>query len=248
MRETTLAGLKIRITGGSDREGGGDGPLVVLLHGFGAPGDDLVPLWRQLAAPPGTRFAFPEAPLELELGMPSGLGSPRAWWMIDVAALERAMARGELRDMSRQTPEGLPEASAQIAELLSLLETELSVPSGQLVIGGFSQGAMLSADVALRSERALAGLVVLSGTLLSEPDWVSLMPKRKGLPVLQSHGRADPLLPFALAERLRDLLREAGLDVTWLPFNGGHGIAPGVLDELGPFIARATKAGAVNRS
>jgi phospholipase/carboxylesterase len=248
MREMTLAGLKIRITGGSDREGGGDGPLIVLLHGFGAPGDDLVPVWRQIAAPPGTRFAFPEAPLELELGMPSGFGSPRAWWMIDVLALERAMAHGELRDLSQQTPEGLPEASAQIAELLTLLESELSVPSGQLVLGGFSQGAMLSTNVALQSDRPLAGLVILSGTLLSEPEWTSMMARRRGLPVLQSHGRADPLLPFALAERLRELLDKAALDVTWLPFNGGHGIAPSVLDELGPFIARATGATAVNRS
>ena len=59
MRTTTLGQLTVHLTGGTDREGGGDGPLVVLLHGFGAPGTDLVPLWRELRAPPGTRFAFP---------------------------------------------------------------------------------------------------------------------------------------------------------------------------------------------
>ena len=41
MREALLGGLKTRLTGGSDGQCGGEGPLVVLLHGFGAPGDDL---------------------------------------------------------------------------------------------------------------------------------------------------------------------------------------------------------------
>jgi phospholipase/carboxylesterase len=44
MREDLLGGLKVRLVGGSDGRGGGDGPVVLLLHGFGAPGDDLVPL------------------------------------------------------------------------------------------------------------------------------------------------------------------------------------------------------------
>jgi phospholipase/carboxylesterase len=80
MREETIAGLHVRITGGDDREGGGDGPLVVLLHGFGAPGDDLVGLWRQLQVPRETRFVFPEATLALDAAL---FGTGRAWWMID---------------------------------------------------------------------------------------------------------------------------------------------------------------------
>ena len=56
MRTLELGGLECRVVGGSDREGGGDGPVVVLLHGFGAPGDDLVPLWRVMDVPRGTRF------------------------------------------------------------------------------------------------------------------------------------------------------------------------------------------------
>ncbi|MBW2687113.1 MAG: hypothetical protein JRE19_14540, partial [Deltaproteobacteria bacterium] len=62
MREERFAGITVRLTGGEDREGGGDGPLVVLMHGFGAPGTDLVGLWRVLGVPSSIRFAFPEAP------------------------------------------------------------------------------------------------------------------------------------------------------------------------------------------
>ena len=46
MRVETYGGLDVYVAGGPDREGGGNGPVVILLHGFGAPGDDLVSLWR----------------------------------------------------------------------------------------------------------------------------------------------------------------------------------------------------------
>jgi phospholipase/carboxylesterase len=242
MRLLKLAGLNVRVTGGSDREGGGDGPLVVLLHGFGAPGDDLVPLWRQLDVPRDTRFAFPEAPTQLG----GGYGDSRAWWMIDVLALERAIRDGTLRDRSKEVPEGMAEAREQVTHMLGELERELSAAPESVVLGGFSQGAMLSCDLALRSDRPLYGLVLMSGTLLAENEWRALAPRRKGLPVLQSHGRDDPLLSYAQAEELRDLLREAGLSVRFEPFNGGHGIAPNVLDALGAFVTERTAA--LNRS
>ncbi len=88
MRRETLSGLSVTITGGTDREGGGDGPLVVLLHGFGAPGEDLVPLFRQLNVPSEVRFAFPAAPVDLRAKLGPGYAGGRAWWMIDTAALE----------------------------------------------------------------------------------------------------------------------------------------------------------------
>ena len=79
MRRARLGGLDTVIVGE------GDGPAVVLLHGFGAPGEDLVPLARMLDAPPGTRFVFPVGPIEL--GLP--FSEARAWWMIDISRFER---------------------------------------------------------------------------------------------------------------------------------------------------------------
>jgi phospholipase/carboxylesterase len=64
------------------------------------------------------------------------------------------------------------------------------------------------------------------------------MKKRSGLPVLQSHGQRDELLSFGFAERLRDHLNEAGLDVTWVPHRGGHEIPGPVVDALGDFLTR----------
>jgi phospholipase/carboxylesterase len=230
MKRIELGGLSCRLVGGTDREGGGEGALVVLLHGFGAPGDDLVPLWRQLDAAPGTRFLFPEAPM----GLPPPYGGGRAWWLIDIEHIERAMMRGELRDLSRDVPDGLADARANVSAMLH--EAEENLAPSSIVLGGFSQGAMLSCDVALHDTVKLAGLVLFSGTLLAENEWIPRMASRKGLKVLQSHGRGDPLLPYVAAERLRDLLVENGLDVKWLPFNGGHGIPPAALDALSAML------------
>jgi phospholipase/carboxylesterase len=126
----------------------------------------------------------------------------------------------------------------RVLALLDEAERRLGANPQATVLGGFSQGAMLACDAALRSDRPLAGLVLLSGTLLAQDEWVPLMPKRRGLPVLQSHGQADPLLPFFLAEQLRDLLSRAGLAVQWVSFRGGHEIPPSVLDRLGSFLRR----------
>jgi phospholipase/carboxylesterase len=232
VRQETVEGLRVVLTGGADREGGGTGPLVVLMHGFGAPGTDLVPLWRQLAVPGDVRFAFPEAPLDLAELAGSAYAGARAWWMIDVERLAAAAAGAAREDRSDEVPAGLAEARTQMAATLETLERELGVPTGRTLLGGFSQGAMLALDLALRTDRPLSSLALLSGTLICRADWEPLMPRRAGLPVLMSHGRADPLLSFQAAEQLRDLLVQAGLAVRWHPFNGGHTISEGVLDDL----------------
>ncbi len=212
---------------------GDAGPMVVMLHGYGAPGDDLVALARYLRAPAGTTMVFPEAPLSLG---PALFGESRAWWHIDVEALERAIERGEERDQSETKPDGLPAARDLVVAMLS----ELDVGERPLVLGGFSQGAMLAMDVALRTDVPLAGLLQMSGTMLSQAEWTELAAGRAGLRVVQSHGRRDPLLPFSVAERLRDMLRAGGADVKWIEFDGGHEIPPPVLAAVGELLAAAT--------
>ena len=234
MRMETLAGLEVCITGGTDREGGGTGPVVVLLHGFGAPGDDLVSLWRMLDVSDAVRFVFPAAPLRL----PQGYGNGRAWWMIDIEQLARDQAEGRQRDI-QIIPNGLLEAREKVVHLLKEIEAVCQVGSEQLVLGGFSQGAMLACDVALHTTSSLAGLVLLSATIIAHDEWNVLMPKRKDLPVFQSHGQDDPLLSFQTACRLRDALKAHGLDVEWHEFRGSHEIPISVLSALGPFLRNA---------
>ena len=228
MRIETFGDLRVRITGGEDRQGGGDGPAIVLMHGFGAPGDDLVPLARVLDVPRGARFVFPEAPLAVP-----GYGGGRAWWRLDLARLER-LAGGDPTELSREVPAGLAEARAQVDAMRADLDRVLR-PS-KIVLGGFSQGAMLACDVALHAEPSPAALVMLSGTFIAADVWRSRMKDRAGLPAFVSHGTADPLLPFELTERLHEAMTEAGWSVTWSPFRGGHEIPPSVLDGVGAFL------------
>lgn len=231
MRRLTAAGLDVVVSGGEDREGGGSGPLVVLCHGFGAPGEDLVPLYRQLAVPSEVRFAFPAAPLDLAATLGPAYRGARAWWLIDPKSLEEAQ-RGMRRDRSHVVPDGLVEARSRVTELLGELGSLLGAPPDKTVLGGFSQGAMLSVDVALRLPHRLAGLVLMSGSIMAVDEWLPLLPSLGNVSVVQSHGRADPLLPFDVAERLRDHLRTAGADVRWVEFPGGHTITGAVLDAL----------------
>jgi phospholipase/carboxylesterase len=227
-----LAGLTMRIVGPADAT-----TTVVLLHGFGAPGDDLVALAEYIAAP--VRFVFPEAPLEL-----GGLyGDSRAWWLLDLARLEDDLRRGTPRDRRDEIPDGLSAAREQLSRLLDQLCARYNIPDDQLVLGGFSQGAMLALDVALHRDAPPAGLILMSGTLLAESAWQPRMAKLAGVPVLMSHGRDDMLLPFGVAEVLRDKLIAAGAPLDWHPFIGGHEIPAVVLDAAGNFLrARAAPA------
>jgi phospholipase/carboxylesterase len=232
MREIILGGLKTRLTGGTDGIGGGKGPVVVLLHGFGGPGDDLVPLADWIAAPRGTRFLFPEGPLSLSMGF----GDSRAWWIIDMARLEADRAAGRVRDLSQEVPRGLPQAREVLETFLTALPRALPIDYTQTVIGGFSQGAMLTCDLVMRTAHPFAGLIQLSSSLLAKQDWRPTVAKRTGLPVFQSHGTQDPILPYVMAERLREELARAGLSVEWHSFRGGHEIPEIILRHVGAFL------------
>lgn len=231
MRIEQLGELRARVGGGTDGQGSGNGPLVVLMHGFGAPGNDLVGLARYLPSPQGTRFVFPEAPLALDEW------GGRAWWMIDPELFERR-ARGEVVDRTDEQPAELPRVRQQMLTLLAALPEALGSADTPPVLGGFSQGSMLAMDVALHMERKPRALVLLSSTLIARTEWAGRMASCNGVPVFQSHGLHDPLLPFEAAETLRDMLLEAGAQVQFEAFRGGHEIPAPVVEQLTEFLHR----------
>jgi phospholipase/carboxylesterase len=208
---------------------------VLLCHGYGAPGDDLVALAPELAErdhqiATRCRWIFPEAPHSLEeMGNPWG----RAWWHLDI---ERLLSGRDWKTFVEEVPEGLPRVRRMLLALLEYVAARTNVPFSRTVLGGFSQGAMLTTDLALRLEEAPAGLVILSGTLLSRGEWAELIARRTNLPVFQSHGRMDPLLPFEVAESLRRLFEDAGAKVAFVPFHAQHTIAPEVLQGLASWL------------
>ncbi len=233
----TLGALKCRLVDDLP-EGSKPSLVVILCHGYGASGADLVPIGEELldqipALQDRIQFIFPEAPLSLDqLGLPGG----RAWWPIDMVKLQLANATGRYREMRQECPEGLVAAREKLLQVVESVKTRTGLPLSKIVLGGFSQGAMLTTDSALHLDENVAGLIVMSGTLLSEPEWQKRAPVHRGLRVLQSHGTQDPLLPFAAAEWLRDLLKSANLRVEFIPFRGGHQIPMEVFEGIATFL------------
>ncbi len=231
MKKVRLGSLDVWATGGEDRDGGGDGPAIILCHGYGAPGDNLVDLARVIDAPRGTRFFFPEAPLTIDFGFGE---TGRAWWPIDMERLMRAAAAGGVRDLAKETPEGMSKARAALEGTLDALEASYGVRRDRTILGGFSQGAMISTEIALHAfDRPFAGLAILSGTLLSEDRWtVAAERSAKKIHAIVTHGRRDPVLPFFGSEAIRDLLEKNGATLKFVPHNGVHEIPQSAVDAL----------------
>jgi phospholipase/carboxylesterase len=196
-------------------ERGGSGPpTLVLLHGYGSSADEWLPFVATIRLPEGGRFVFPQAP---EMTAPDGSSTGRAWWQLALAS-HRGSIDGA-PDLSATQPPGLKIAASMVRDVIKDLERTRGKP---IVLGGFSQGAMVAAEVALQSNVELDAVVLLSGTLVDEASWQQRFVKLRSVPVFISHGRADPVLPFAIADRLRNELNAAGVEVTWVPFDGGH--------------------------
>jgi phospholipase/carboxylesterase len=236
MRTEFWGNLKTRII---EPASTGDVALnVIMSHGYGATGTDLVPLASMLAQIDGAladrvRYIFPQAPYDLaEFDMPGG----RAWWHLDILQLQRAVATGEFRDLINESPKELSDTRKSYQTMLAESAADTGVPISRTVLGGFSQGAMLSLDACLFSPERPAGLIIWSGSYINQKIWRERVEKLSGLAVLQSHGRFDPLLPIELAMQLRDELQDAGNTVEFVEFPGQHEIPMEVLERTATWL------------
>lgn len=193
--------------------------LVILLHGYGADGNDLLGLADVLAPHlPHTAFVAPDAP-EPCRGSPMG----RQWFPIPWLDGSSEVDAGA----------GLARAADDLNAFLDERMTVEGLEPAALALVGFSQGAMMSLHVAPRRARALAGIVAISGRLLV-PDRLAAEAKVK-LPVLLIHGDQDPVVPFADMGTAGNALTAAGFETWGHVMRGtGHGIAP---DGLGAALA-----------
>lgn len=218
------AGLEMATTGRM-REDEVGGTAVVLLHGWGAPGDDLVPLARALDRP-RTRFFLPAGPLP-------EMGGGRAWWHLDPK--DRPVHAWDDQETAGHQPH------QQVLTARAAVQTVLRTIASRyrpevLALGGFSQGAMLSLDVALAADPPVDRVAALSGVMLADslPGLKTARTKRP--PVFVSHGRADQMLAYKGGEKAQELLKRHGFQVTFHSFDGGHEIPPDVVEALRGFL------------
>jgi phospholipase/carboxylesterase len=197
---------------------------VVLFHGYGANMQDLFPLWEMWD---NGRFNwyFPNG----ILSMPMGYYEGRAWFSIDMEALDRAIRSGEFRDMANSIP---PEFDLTLNQQDHFLR-ELSKKHSKIIVGGFSQGAMCASHLALKADLPLTGLILLSGNLVAQDR----LPKSaKGIPFYQSHGTRDPILPVRGAKLLEEKLNALNFQGYLHTFEGGHEIPAKVINEVKDFL------------
>jgi phospholipase/carboxylesterase len=204
------------------------GQVVVLLHGWRAPGDDLVSLARELARP-RTRFLVPAAPLPEP-------GGGRAWWQIDRGTRPPHVWKDELPPDFRVNAQV---TAARLGVQTLLREARARYAPESLALVGFSQGAQLALDVALAADPRVDRVAALSGALIAD-SLPALRAAEAPLPaVFVSHGQTDRVLPFQGAKSFQALLAQRGYAVTFLPFAGGHEIPADVVAALGRFLSGA---------
>lgn len=196
--------------------GGAADALVVMLHGLGADGNDLIgiaPVWgREL---PSVAFSSPNAPYPCDMA-PFG----RQWFSLQ----------------SRDPADMLAGIRSAAPILNAYLDAELErvgLGPDKLALVGFSQGTMMSLYTALRRPAPVAGIVGYSGALIAgdlPDDPVTAKP-----PVVLVHGTADEVVPFGAMEAAATGLAAAGVAVESVPRPGlGHGI-----DEVGLGVGAA---------
>jgi phospholipase/carboxylesterase len=198
--------------------GGAPKSLVVLLHGLGADGNDLIslaPYWAQ--ALPHTAFVSPHAPFPCDMA-PYG----RQWFSLQ----------------DRTPPMILAGVKAAAPILDAFIDAELkrhALSDDRLALVGFSQGTMMSLYVAVRRARAIAGVVGYSGALIGA-DLLASEAKSKP-PVLLVHGEADDIVPFQAMAAAAAGLRAADIAVETLARPGlPHSIDDEGLSRGGRFL------------
>lgn len=188
---------------------------LVLLHGRGADEYDLQPLLDALDPERRLHGYTPRAPLSLPPGGAHWYAVPRV---------------------------GFPDP-ATFAEGFAALTAwfdALPFPAERTVLGGFSQGAVMSCALGLGAGRPRpAGLLALSGFVPVVDGWEpDLSPPFPPLAVV--HGTYDPVIPVEFGRRARDLLEEAGADVLYREFPGAHWVDPELLPDLREVVAAAS--------
>ena len=191
---------------------------LVLLHGRGTSELDLYPLLDELVLARRLVGVTPRGPLHLP---PGGAH----WYAV--------------RQIGYPEPDTFHATFERTAAWLDSLPAELGVPIGSIVIGGFSQGAVMSYALGLgRGRPEPAGLVALSGFIPTVEGFELDLSGRAGFPVAIGHGIHDPIIGVEWGRDARERLEAVGAEVAYRESPMGHSVDPEHLIELRGWLER----------
>ncbi|KAF3205505.1 hypothetical protein TWF106_000704 [Orbilia oligospora] len=202
---------------------------IIFSHGLGDTGAGwsfLAETWQGRKLFPRTAFIFPHAPT-IPITCNGGMRMPGWYDIVDFGNLT-----------AKEDENGL-KSSARILQGIITEQVELGIPSKRIILGGFSQGGVMSLLTGLTSEMSLGGIVALS-SYLPMRDQVSLMitDANRKTPIFMGHGKEDPVVKHAWGIMSRDLLLKQKCDVTWHEYDGlGHSVDPEEINTLERWIA-----------
>ncbi len=199
--------------------------LIIILHGYGADGADLIPLgkqWQQLL--PDAEFVAPNAPQFCQ-NPPMGY----QWFALNVTMQGVVSTPKERWD-------GAVEAAPALDAFIDAELARTGLDESALALVGFSQGAMMALHVGLRRPKAPACIVSFSGMLLGPEHLGEISAKP---PVFLAHGSLDDIVPFAAMDMTRQALESADIAVTTYVEQGmAHGIDGEATWLAGEFLAK----------
>lgn len=212
-------------------------PTIILLHGYGANMRDLAPLATLAPELKNYNWIFPDGTLEVPIG-PFMKG--KAWFPIDMEELNHATMTGNFdKIFSSDIPEGIEDSANKLVNFIEAVKKEKG--SNDIILGGFSQGSMLALYLTLMKGVRPLALLLLSCTLIAKKELGLALSKENGeslkkIPIFQSHGISDPVLPISMARALKDFFKERSMQVDYQEFSGGHEIPPTVMGGMISFL------------
>ena len=203
--------------------GGKPGHLVVLLHGYGADGNDLIGLAPVLAPlMPDVVFHAPNAPYPCE-------GNPMGFQWFGISRLDPQVAAA-----------GARAAAPFVDTFLDDTMAKYGLDESRTALVGFSQGTMMALQVGLRRDKQIAGIVGFSGMLAGPEALKGEIRSRP--PVLLVHGDSDEMLPAVLTQRAAQVLQDNEVKVAVHIAEGiGHGIDQTGLSHAARFLLEVLK-------
>jgi phospholipase/carboxylesterase len=200
---------------------------VIWLHGLGADGHDFEPIVGELDFPTrdGVRFVFPHAP-QRPVTINGGYVM-RAWYDIRSPQIN-----------AEEDTDGIITSARQLEALVEN-EIQRGIPAEHIVLAGFSQGGAIALHTGLRYAQPLAGILALSTYLpLATYFEAERHAANQRTPVFMAHGRQDPIVPFELGERTRELLARNDYEVEWHAYNMEHSVVPQEINEIAAWFGK----------